>query len=250
MPDNHFFTALIHAANTSPKHVRDRRWQPAEFHSLVARNGHFWEQPVARGTRGAALVAAASGIGDILRVTPLIRVLHQLGYEVDVLLAPDHPQTADLLRGAAEIAALHAVADCTQSAAAPLPPAVAGRRYELAAFTRWAAPMAGQVSSHRSLQFNPAQWLVQGDATCVAALAQAAGWSGPLPAPFAQHSGRDFALPPGTVGLHPGCKPGWPWKRWHGFAELAGARPGGRCNSGASFARRPERQGPHRRQGL
>ena len=26
----------------------------------------------------------------------------------------------------------------------------------------------------------------------------------------------------GTVALHPGCKRGWPWKKWHGFRELAG----------------------------
>src|SRR5262249_7274003 len=38
-------------------------------------------------------------------------------------------------------------------------------------------------------------------------------------------STTDFKLKPGTVGLHPGCKPGWPWKKWHGFEELARALP-------------------------
>src|SRR5208337_5007504 len=35
-------------------------------------------------------------------------------------------------------------------------------------------------------------------------------------------SNRKFDLPHGTVAIHPGCKPDWPWKRWHGFADLAG----------------------------
>ena len=32
-------------------------------------------------------------------------------------------------------------------------------------------------------------------------------------------------LPDGTVALHPGCKPDWPWKKWHGFEELASRLP-------------------------
>jgi hypothetical protein len=51
----------------------------------------------------AALVSAASGIGDILRVMPLIRMFEGLGYQVDVLLAPDYPQVIRLLEGAPEI---------------------------------------------------------------------------------------------------------------------------------------------------
>ena len=223
LPDNRFFAALIHQDNTSPKHVHDRRWQPADFGTLLSRTGSFWEAAPSAGiaTRGSALVAAAGGIGDILRVTPLIRALHLLGHAVDVLLAPDNPQAADLLRGAAEIASLHVVPDTTPGIAGPLPPELTGTRYRLAAFTRWAAPLAPQIAATSSLHFNPADWLAQGDSACVAALARAAGWQGELPAPFARHSKRDFALPAGTVGLHPGCKPGWPWKRWHGFADLA-----------------------------
>jgi ADP-heptose:LPS heptosyltransferase len=32
-------------------------------------------------------------------------------------------------------------------------------------------------------------------------------------------------LAEGTVALHPGCKPGWPWKKWHGFEDLARLLP-------------------------
>ncbi|HEX9046316.1 MAG TPA: glycosyltransferase family 9 protein, partial [Verrucomicrobiae bacterium] len=42
-----------------------------------------------------------------------------------------------------------------------------------------------------------------------------------MPRPFARTSQRDFALAPGTVAIHPGCNRVSPWKRWHGFDELA-----------------------------
>jgi ADP-heptose:LPS heptosyltransferase len=32
-------------------------------------------------------------------------------------------------------------------------------------------------------------------------------------------------MPRGTVALHPGCKPDWPWKKWHGFEDLAHRLP-------------------------
>ena len=224
LPENRFFVALIHRGYTSPKHVHDSRWRRADFAMLRALTGPDWPAPEpapSAAPRGPALVAAASGIGDILRVTPLIRALHRLGHGVDVLLAPDNAAAAELLRGAPEINALHVVRDTTQGAVPPVPPPLAAAQYQLAVFARWAAPLARQVHAAKTLHFHPATWLEQGDSACVAAIAREAGWAGALPPPFAQTSGRDFALPPGTIGLHPGCKPGWPWKRWHGFAELA-----------------------------
>src|SRR6266508_2919405 len=53
--------------------------------------------------RPSVLVSAASGIGDIMRITPLIRVFDRLGYDVDVLLAPDYLEAVELLEGAPEV---------------------------------------------------------------------------------------------------------------------------------------------------
>jgi ADP-heptose:LPS heptosyltransferase len=64
-------------------------------------------------------------------------------------------------------------------------------------------------------------WIRAGDPGCVAEVARAAGWEAPLPDAFAVSSRRRFRLRPHTVALHSGCKPGWGFKRWHGFAELA-----------------------------
>ena len=56
-------------------------------------------------------------------------------------------------------------------------------------------------------------------------IARAIGWQGDLPAPFAVKSARRFDVPCETIALHPGCKPNWPWKKWHGFDELAALLP-------------------------
>jgi 2-polyprenyl-3-methyl-5-hydroxy-6-metoxy-1,4-benzoquinol methylase len=63
--------------------------------------------------------------------------------------------------------------------------------------------------------------LKQGYSHAVECLARELGWQGELPAPFAIVAKRDFALASGTVAIHPGCNRVSPWKRWHGFDELA-----------------------------
>ena len=228
LADNRFFVGLVHSANTSPKRVRDARWQPRPFDSIHAITQDSWSrhrvqpQPSsAPAAAQAALVAVASGIGDILRITPLIRVLHRLGYRVDVLLAPDCAEAADLLRGAPEIGDLFRTADTTNNGRARRVPELADRQYALATFTVWSSPLAQQVKAARQLCFPRSEWLADGDIACIERIARTLGWQGPLPAPFAMTSGRDFALPSGTVALHPGCKPNWPWKKWHGFDALA-----------------------------
>jgi hypothetical protein len=228
LADNRFYVGLVHDANSNPKHVRDARWQPRAFDAVRAITGEAWPPEAAapaprRATaeKPAALVTAAAGIGDILRVTPLIRVLHGLGYAVDVLLAPDCAEAIDLVRGAPEVRQLFRTADITNTRIAYPVPEIADRHYALATFTTWSAPLSQQVKADRQLCFPRAEWLVQGDIACIERIARTLGWTEPLPPPFAMTSQRDFGLPPGTVALHPGCKPNWPWKKWHGFDELS-----------------------------
>ena len=45
LPDNRFFVALVHAANTSPKHVRDPRWRPREVAVVRDLTGPDWPGP-------------------------------------------------------------------------------------------------------------------------------------------------------------------------------------------------------------
>jgi ADP-heptose:LPS heptosyltransferase len=49
--------------------------------------------------RGRVLVHLASGIGNIVVATPLLRVLDRSGFIVDVLVDADYPEVGELLRG-------------------------------------------------------------------------------------------------------------------------------------------------------
>ena len=196
-------------------------------------------------SRPRALVSAARGIGDILRITPLVRVCARLGFEVDVLIASDYPAVVPLLERDADIRRLFHVASAWRGGGVPIAAGIAGERYDVATFTYWSQVFRPQVRAARMLAFPQAEWLRNGDSSCVRAIARQLGWSAPLPAPFAHPSSRVFELAAGTVALHPGCKPDWPWKKWHGFDALAAALPhvaivgadGDRDNTGTYFGR-------------
>ena len=235
-----FMVALVHGENTSPKLTSDPRYVSRAAGDVERLLGH--DLPFYAAWRGdaayrsvqyvpakrRALICAAQGIGDILRVTPLIRVAHGLGFEVDVLLATDYPEVAQLLEGAPEIARLIQVQSIRGGSCAPgnygqqsLPREIADTEYEIAAFTAWSVPVSKTVQARRTLTFDRARWLAEGDSRSVEQIARDMGWQGEMPGPFAIASSRRFDLPPGTVAIHPGCKAEWPWKKWHGFDELA-----------------------------
>jgi ADP-heptose:LPS heptosyltransferase len=172
-------------------------------------------------SRRRALVSASRGIGDILRVTPLVSVCARLGYEVDLLLATDYPDVVRLFESAPDVHRVFHVASPWRSNANPVVAGLDREQYDVATFTYWSRSLRPQVRAARVLAFQQAEWLRNGDAASVRAIAQHLGWSAALPPPFAVPSLRRFDLKPGTVALHPGCKPDWPWKKWHGFDELA-----------------------------
>lgn len=227
LEDNRFLIARIHRANSYPKHPRGDRWQPRPFRAAQSIVGCMWDdyfggdglparEPPPR--VGTALISAASGIGDILRVTPLIRVADALGYEVDVCVLPDDPAAPELLRGAREIRRLFEYPRATILRNRSI--VNFRNRYDVAAFTAFSASVRGWITAKRVYTFD-ANWRSDGDIASVTKIARAIGWEGALPAPIAMKSTRRFNLPRDTVALHPGCKPNWPWKKWHGFSELA-----------------------------
>ena len=202
--DKRFLAATVHAGNVSPKATTGSCWRPTDAAELLAR--------MTESTGKRALVAAAMGIGDILRVTPLVRVLKAQGYLVDLLIRPDYVETVDLVRGAPDVCEVWTV-----------PPK--DRTYDVAAFSFWATDLARSVTADRKLLFDRAEWLRNGDSFCVAKIARQLGWRDPMPAPFAVASDRKFDIPPGTVAIHTGCKPDWPWKKWHGVDAFAALLP-------------------------
>jgi ADP-heptose:LPS heptosyltransferase/2-polyprenyl-3-methyl-5-hydroxy-6-metoxy-1,4-benzoquinol methylase len=227
------YVAFIHDGNAAPKKTNGSCWasEPVQTLREVAGDELLLQAdpPAAlrsdRAPRPAALVTAASGIGDIIRVTPLIRVLHAMGFQVDLLLAPDDPAVTELFRGAPELNRVMLYSDLARNKGTVALPELADTSYEIATFTTWSAPLARWVDARHRHAFARERWLAEGDWTAVKEIARAIGWQGPLPSPFAMASKRDFGLAPGTIALHPGCKPGWSWKKWHGFDALARLLP-------------------------
>lgn len=224
--DHTITIGAIHKSNTSPKITSGTYWKPESpqtVRALINADRMDSPAPVARipGPGSRALVSAASGIGDMLRVTPLIRVLARLGFAVDLLLEPDYPEAIQLLDGHSEIGEVFYSASRYSAQRQERLNNLASRNYEIATFTVLSAPWQTRVTARRKLAFDRAEWLRHGDNHCVETIARQLGWAGELPPAFALASSRRFDLAPGTVAIHPGCKPEWHWKKWHGFDELA-----------------------------
>ena len=233
LPDRDIFVGTIHRANTDPKRMEGPSWRRCPIEVVEAIMGRqppaagatALPDPITARARPAALVTAASGIGDIIRITPLVGVLNGLGYDVDLLLAPDDAGAVELFRGAPGLRRVMHCPPLHHGRCPALPPDATRTNYALATFTALSAPLAHAVDAKQRHSFKRDEWLALGDIRSVEKIARALGWEGPLPPPFVRPSGRVFDLPAGTIALHPGCKPEWPWKKWHGFDALARLLP-------------------------
>ena len=219
LEDHDWIVCRVHPNNVSPKQTNGSAWQP--FNVEKVRNLMRAEDNRDRSALPLALVTAAAGIGDIIRTTPLIRVLYSLGFQVDVLLSPDYPESVELLRGAPEIRQLYLSQDSSANTLAELQ----NNDYEVATFTGWSMSLIKQVRSKQNQTLPVNEWQYLNYNACIDKIARSLGWRETLPEPFAMTANRQFNLPPGTIALHPGCKPDWSWKKWHGFDELARLLP-------------------------
>src|SRR5262249_41935637 len=172
----------------------------------------------------AALISVAGGVGDLVRITPLARVCAALGFDVDLLVEADFADAAALVRGSTAVRRVYSERSRWTGAGATDLDGLERELYDVAIFTVFTA-IRPSIRTRRVLQFDRATWLRDGDAACARQVARELGWREPLPAPFVMPSSRAFDLQPGTIGLHPGCKANWPWKKWHGFAALASLLP-------------------------
>ena len=173
---------------------------------------------------GAVLISTAGGLGDLVRMTPLVAVCVELGFEVDLLVEADYADAAALVRGLPGIRRLFRNPSRWTGAGFIDLLGLEQEHYQVAIFTAFTEPIR-PIRSRRCLRFDRAEWLREGDIACVRRVAGELGWTAALPPPRVIPSTRRFGLQPGTVALHPGCKPNWPWKKWHGFADLAARLP-------------------------
>lgn len=230
LEDNRFLIARIHRANSHPKRTSDARWKPLPYRSIQSIIGSDWDNyfssedglPIepAVPKQGTALITAASGIGDILRATPLIRVADRLGFEVDVLIRPDDVAAEELLRDARDIRRLVVYQYPRGRFGSGSRPSDLADVYDFASFTFLSSPLSPLVKARRYYPTN-LRGRPTNDIARLQAIAEQLGWQRTLPAPFAMKSTRRFNLEGGTIAIHPGCKASWPWKKWHGFDELS-----------------------------
>ncbi len=155
-----------------------------------------------------ALVVLSSGIGNVIRWTPMIRVLVEQGYVVDVwLAAPDYPDVASLLNGSPFIRDVSTFGFSTA--------------YDVAVVTHWVPKAAReQILAARTIECPADFWIKHGDRGAVVWCAVQLGYVERIPAPFVETSGRRFDLLPGTIAIHAGRKKGWDQKQWSGFGDL------------------------------
>jgi hypothetical protein len=148
-------------------------------------------------------------------------VCARLGYDVDLLLAPDYPGVAELVEGGDGIRRVYLLPGPWSGQGVRRTDGLERETYDVAIFTTWSLTFRRLVHARRMMAFEQTYWIREGDTASIRRIARALGWAGPLPPPFAAPSSRRFELPEGAVALHPGCKPDWPWKKWHGFEDLA-----------------------------
>jgi len=163
----------------------------------------------------SALVILASGIGNVIRWTPIVPILVERGYIVDVwIVAPDYPEVASLLEPSPMIRRVMISGLLTKAEAPP-------DAYDLAIVTRWVPPfILEQILAVERLEAPAEFWLQHGDRGAVVWTATQLGYINPIPKPVVHASSLRFGLEPSTIAIHAGRKAGWDQKQWHGFGEL------------------------------
>ena len=166
------------------------------------------------------LVHLASGVGNVVLATPLLVALDQLGFEIDVSLDADYPQTGDLLRPWSVVRHLHAggvasaLAGARYDAVIPAVPPFYWSRYARAYHQ---LPRVVARPSDALFAANEQDYYL--------AFARTLGYPAGerpwyrLPVGPADDESR---LGLGTVVIAPGCKTGrMTAKRWPHYAALA-----------------------------
>jgi hypothetical protein len=166
----------------------------------------------------AILVHLGAGIGNVVLATPMLAALDQLGFEVDVALAADYPETADLLRPWSAVRAIFANTHI---------PSAENYDYVLPAIPPfyWSR-FAHCFCSINNLLPRPSDGLFyENEQTFYFSFARTLGWRGAAPStvlPIAPTERMDVTKR--TLVLAPGCKTGeMAKKRWPYFPALAQA---------------------------
>jgi Glycosyltransferase family 9 (heptosyltransferase) len=162
------------------------------------------------------LLHLGAGVGNIVLATPLLTALRELGFEVDIALAADYPETAELLRPWNAVRTVFANREIVPAN---------NYQYVLPAIPPFYWPrFAHGFRKGNNLLPRPSDSLFyQNEQAFYLSFARTLGWDGPAPAvvlPIAPTQRADVTGC--TLVLAPGCKTGeMAKKRWPYFPQLA-----------------------------
>jgi ADP-heptose:LPS heptosyltransferase len=169
--------------------------------------------------KAAVLVHVGAGVGNVVLATPLLMALHEMALAVDVLLAADYTQTADLLRP------WSAVREIFTSSTSP---SLTSYERIAPALPPFYQPRFGRTIARRpnALARPPDSLFYENEQDFYLHFARALDYPAdrsPRPSlPIAPS--ESCGVTSGTVVLAPGCKTGvMATKRWPHFPELAAA---------------------------
>jgi len=157
------------------------------------------------------LVGIGEGIGNFIMATPLVEALGRMGHFVDIICTPNYLESVDLLKGWNRIGKISTdfrefnFSSYDRILLTPwfsVPQVFQGMRNVIAIPTR-------ELESKSEVEANMD-------------LARTLGYEDETPPCHAEYSERrDFSMYADCVGFHNGANPGWDFKRWPYFPELA-----------------------------
>lgn len=150
------------------------------------------------------LVEVSQGLGDCIQGTPLCHALHLLGHEVDLFVFSNAGKAAAKLfedwQAVGQVYTNKKQFD--------------ERNYDFGCSCYGRRELVRRFPAGRCLKVEPFNMERQSASEANCEMARRLGYKGETPPSHVHASKRDFALKPGTVVIHAGCKQEFAFKRW------------------------------------
>lgn len=159
------------------------------------------------------LVEVSQGLGDCIQGTPLCEALHLLGHEVDLFVFSNAGKAAAGLFE--DWPAVRRVFTNRKQ--------FNEHDYDFACSCYGRRELVRRFPAGRCLKVEPFNMERQNAAEANCQMARRLGYYGETPRSHISASRRDFALKPGTVIVHAGCKKEFAFKRWPKWPEVCRA---------------------------
>jgi hypothetical protein len=156
------------------------------------------------------LVEVSQGLGDCIQGTPLCHALSLLGHEVDLFIFSNASKVAaPLFDGWEAVRTVYTNRKQFDE-----------RNYDFGCSCYGRRELVRRLPAGRCLKVEPFDMAHQSASEANCEMARRLGFRGETPQSHVNVSKRDFALRPGTVVIHAGCKKEFAFKRWPHWPEV------------------------------